>query len=96
MTLTPLEQAAKEALWLDTDYYDSDVKRLTASALLDLGVAGVEIPAEVDDLVTTAVCTYVRMLFGSPADFDRLKKAYDEQKAQLATCTGYTDWGNQA
>ena len=32
--------------------------------------------------------------FGSPQDYDRLKKSYDEQKAQMQTCTGYTDWGD--
>ena len=31
--------------------------------------------------------------FGEPDEYDRLKKSYDEQKAQLSTCTGYTDWG---
>lgn len=94
MALTTLEQAAKDTLWLTTDAYDGDVQRLVRAAQLDLGVAGVDIPDEIDALVTVAVCTYVRMLFGSPADFDRLKKSYDEQKAQLATCTGYTDWGD--
>ena len=31
--------------------------------------------------------------FGEPEDYDRMKKSYDEQKAQLSMATGYTDWG---
>lgn len=92
--LNSLETAVKAALWLTTDAYDDEVQSLTAAALLDLGVAGVVLPEEVDALVTLAVITYARLHFGSPDDFDRLKKSYDEQKAQLATCTGYTVWGD--
>lgn len=47
-----------------------------------------------DELVITAVLTYVRMRFGSPDDYDRLKEAYDNQKAQLMLATGYTDYGS--
>lgn len=42
-----------------------------------------------DALVIRAICAYVRAHFGSPDDYDRLKAAYDEQKAQLQTATGY-------
>lgn len=42
-----------------------------------------------DPLYTRAVITYVRVRFGSPDDYDRLKTAYDEQKAQLISATGY-------
>lgn len=47
-----------------------------------------------DDLVKRAIITYVRMNFGSPADFDRLKASYETQKAQLMHSSGYTDWGD--
>jgi hypothetical protein len=60
--------------------------------MLDLGVAGVVIPEQLNVLVQTACITYVQMHFGQPDDYDRLKRSYDEQKAQLATCTGFTDW----
>ena len=60
---------------------------------VDLGIAGVVIPTTIDALVTRAIITYARMNFGSPDDYDRLKAAYDEQKAQLQMATGYTDWG---
>ena len=60
---------------------------------MDLGVAGVIVPAENDVLVKQAAITYFLMHFGAPEEYDRLKRSYDEQKAQLSTCTGYTDWG---
>ena len=42
-----------------------------------------------DPLLIRAICAYVRAHFGSPDDYDRLKAAYDENKAQLQTATGY-------
>lgn len=44
-------------------------------------------------LIKRAILTYVRMNFGTPPDYDRLKKSYDEQKAQMQTATGYTTGG---
>ena len=46
-----------------------------------------------DDVIIQAVITYCKMNFGLPEDYDRLKRSYDEQKAQLGTATNYTDWG---
>lgn len=40
-------------------------------------------------LIIRAICAYVRANFGSPDDYERLKAAYDENKAQLQTATGY-------
>ena len=85
--------AAKMALRITTTAFDAEILSLLQAALLDLGVAGVVIPDNVDALVQQACITYVRMNFGQPDDYDRLKRSYDEQKAQLSTCTGYTDWG---
>ena len=59
-----------------------------------MGIAGVVLPDELDALVTRAIITYCKMSFGLPEDYDRLKKSYDEQKAQLSNATGYTDWGD--
>lgn len=42
-----------------------------------------------DPLLIRAICAYVRAHFGSPDDYDRLKAAYDENKAQLQTASGY-------
>ena len=46
-----------------------------------------------DALTQRAIITYVRMYFGSPADYDRVRESYDLQKCQLMHATGYTDWG---
>lgn len=86
--------ATKLALRISTDSFDSEITRLINTAKLDLGVAGVEVPTTLDAIVTTACITYVKMMFGQPDEYDRLKRSYDEQKAQLATCTGYTVWND--
>ena len=92
MATTEMIAAAKMAKRMTTNAYDTEVSRLLDAAALDLGVAGVEIPETMDVLVENAMITYFLMNFGEPDNYDRLKKSYDEQKAQLATCTGYTDW----
>lgn len=84
--------AVKMALRITTNAFDSEISGLIEAARLDLRVAGVVLPVELDALVRTAIITYCRLHFGQPDDYDRLKRAYDEQKAQLATCTGYTNW----
>ena len=85
--------SAKLAARITTDAFDPQIVDLLKAALLDLGVAGVIVPAENDVLVKQAAITYFLMHFGAPEEYDRLKRSYDEQKAQLATCTGFTDWG---
>lgn len=92
MTANDMLASAKMALRISTDVFDPEILQLLVAALLDMGVAGVMIPSETDELVRRAAITYVRMHFGQPDDYDRLKASYDEQKGQLATCTGYTDW----
>ncbi len=82
----------KMALRITTNAYNDELSDLITSAQLDLGVAGVVLPETIDALVTRAIITYCKIHFGLPEDADRLKKSYDEQKAQLVTCTGYTDW----
>lgn len=90
---TTLKQSAKLALRITTDAFDDQVSDLLEAALLDLGVAGVVVPDTIDAIVKQAAITYVRLHFGHPDDYDRLKASYDEQKAQLSMCSGYTDWG---
>ena len=85
-------EKVKLALRISTDKYDTELNDLIASAKLDLGVAGVVVPQTVDALVTKAIITYCKMSFGLPEDYDRLKRSYDEQKAQMSNATGYTDW----
>lgn len=85
-------EKVKMALRITTTAYDTELTDLIEAAKLDLGVAGVLLPSGLDDLVTRAIITYCKMSFGIPEDYDRLKAAYDEQKAQLSTHTGYTEW----
>lgn len=94
MADTTLIAAAKLAARISTTAYDAQIESLLDAAALDLGVAGVVIPSELDALVQQAEITYFLMNFGQPDQYDRLKRSYDEQKAQLSTCTGYTEWGN--
>ena len=49
-----------------------------------------------DKLVLQAMKTYVRMNFGSPADYDKLNASYKVQREQLANATGYTNFGEEA
>lgn len=80
----------REAMWITTNDFDAELTSLIERACADLGVVGVEATAETEDpLLLAAVATYCRLNFGSPDDYDRLKRSYDEQKAQLITCTGY-------
>lgn len=79
--------AARLALRLTTTAFDSEILALLNAAILDLGVAGIVVQSSA--LVQTACITYAKMHFGEPDEYDRLKKSYDEQKAQLISCTGY-------
>ena len=82
----------KTALRIVTDAFDDELTDLIAAAELDLGIAGVVVPSEMDALVRRAIITYCRVHFGAPDEYDRLKRSYDEQKAQLMVATGYTTW----
>ena len=84
----------KLRLRITTDAFDDEITDLINSALADLGIAGVDGENAIigNALVLTAVSTYVKMMFGEPDEYDRLKKSYDEQKAQLSMATGYTVW----
>lgn len=85
-------EKVKMALRITTTAYDAELTDLIESAKLDMSIAGVVLSPTIDALVTKAVITYCKMSFGIPEDYDRLKASYDEQKAQLATATGYTEW----
>jgi len=87
-----LIKSAKMAARITTEAFNPQISMLLDAAMADMGVAGVEIPEEASPLVAQAAITYFLMHFGEPDQYDRLKKSYDEQKAQLSTCTGYTDW----
>lgn len=86
-------EKVKLALRIVGTEFDSELTDLIAAAEADLAVAGVTNVVETDPLIRTAVITYVKARFGEPDEYDRLKTSYDEQKAQLSTNTGHTDWG---
>ena len=92
----------KVAVRLTTDAFDREINSLIEAAKADLGIAGVVLPNEMDDICKRAIITYCRMNFSYPdggghlnSSYDRMKSSYDEQKAQLSTATGYTDWGDE-
>lgn len=88
----------KTALRVTTNDMDSDINILIKAALADLklvGVTGTTVnELTTDPLVQRAVITFCRANFGQPDDYDKMKAAYDEQKAQLWMATSYTDWGD--
>ena len=93
----------KLALRISTDVFDAELLDLIAAAIADMKHAGPQFSHTVvtdnnnavtdytisDPLVARAVVTYCRAFFGSPADYDKLKAAYDEQKGQLRESSGY-------
>ena len=87
----------KKALRITANDFDNELNHLIKGALIDLGFGGampsVLTTSTTDDVIKQAVITYCKMNFGLPEDYDRLKRSYDEQKAQLGTATGYTNWG---
>lgn len=71
---------------------EAEINQYIAQAQADLGIAGVVLPTELDPICMGAIITFVKMKFGEPDEYDRLKASYDEQKAQLSMATGYTEW----
>lgn len=97
-TQMTLLERAKLALRVSTDKFNTDIQDLIDAAVADLQVTDI-FNADPDDvLIRRAVITFCRMHFGipEPAEYNRLKQSYDEQKAQLSMHTGYTNWGDQS
>lgn len=89
-------ELVKMALRITTDAFDDELTQLISSAVIDLGFGGMVDTITIqnaDSVVKQAIITYCKMNFGLPEDYDRLKRSYDEQKAQLGTATNYTNWG---
>ena len=91
MSISEILQRCKTSMRITTDAYDEEITGYIQAAMLDLGIAGVTYTS-VDELVVKAIVTYVRSSFGDPDNYAQLKASYDEQKAQLKTATGYTNW----
>lgn len=84
--------SVKLALRITTDAFNSELTDLINAALLDMGIAGIINDSTSDPLILRAVITFCKLNFGQPDDYDRLKRSYDEQKAQLSMSAGYTDF----
>jgi hypothetical protein len=83
-------QLVKASIPVTTTAYDDVLRALIEAAVQDLRIAGINADDyETDPLLRRAVVTYCRANFGSPADYDKLKAAYDEQKAQLQMSRWY-------
>lgn len=94
MATTATISAVKTSLRITVSTaFDAEIGNLIDASLIDLGFGGVANTDVTDPIILRAVTTYCRVNFGSPDDYDRLKASYDEQKAQLGTATGYTNWG---
>ena len=85
-------QAVKMALRISTDAFDAELTELIEAGQADINHAGVFNLDPDDPLIRRAIITYCRLNFGQPDDYDRLKRSYDEQKAQMGMATGYTRW----
>lgn len=74
---------------------DTEIEDLIETCMADLGIAGVDGANAIitDPLIRLAYITFCKLHDGKPDDYDRLKKSYDEQKAQLSMSSGYTTWG---
>lgn len=96
MAENTLLSKTKLALRVTVTNYDAYLTDLISAAKLDLGIAGVVVPDTLTAIVEQAIITYCELHFSALTDgeWSRLKASYDEQKAQLVTATGYTDWGD--
>lgn len=71
---------------------EQEINDLVNAFILDAKIAGVTNDDLDDPLVWLAAVTFVRLTFGSPDEYDKLKQSYVEQKAQMSMATGYTSW----
>ena len=95
MTILEKVRTALRISVSDNAAINDELTDLIKAAKLDLGIAGVVLPQTTDPIVTKAIITYCKLSFGLPEDYDRLKRSYDEQKAQLSNATGYTNWTDE-
>lgn len=93
-----LDTVKKAVRRTDTTAFDDELTMLIHAACIDLGIAGVlensdGVSAETDDpILTLAICLFCKLHFGETDEFEHLKTAYDEIKAQLSVSTNYTDY----
>lgn len=95
-TMTIL-QRAKMALQISTNTLDNEISSLISSAVIDLGIAGVDnniTEQTTDPAVIQAIIAYVGYQFNlTHGSIDRskaFKTSYDEMKAQMSMNSSYT------
>lgn len=96
MDYTPILNKARIALRIKTNAFDDEILDLIKASVSTLETRGVTVEVEdnmVEPMVLRAILTYVRMHFGQPDDYDRLKEAWETQLGQLMTTSGFTTWG---
>lgn len=81
----------KLAMRISTNAFDSEIIDMIDSAKADLGIVATSTIDETDPLILQAIITYCKLNFGEPDNWDRLKKSYDEQKAQFRANPMYND-----
>lgn len=94
MDVTNILSKAKTALRIVTDAFDGEITDLIEAGYQTLSTRGVNINDPEAPMVLKAVLTYVRMYFGQPDDYDRLRAAWETQLGQLMTTTGFTRWSD--
>ena len=95
--LAALLAKAKLTLRITTDAFDAEVSDIILAGYYDLTTRGViieETEGTISPLVLRAIMTYVRLHFGDPENPERLHESYAEQRGQLMSTSGYTDWGD--
>lgn len=76
----------KLSLRISCTDFDDELTDLISAAKKDLGIVGIDVD-ESNALHIRAITTYCKLNFGEPYDADRLKRSYDEQKAQLISAS---------
>lgn len=66
--------------------FDDELTDLISAAKKDLGIVGINVD-DTNALHIRAITTYCKLNFGEPYEADRLKRSYDEQKAQLISAS---------
>lgn len=79
-----------------TDKFDDYLLELQASAMADLGIAGVShADGEDDPMIQQAVVLYVSAYFPAQPD-PKMIQIYEAFRTRLQMATNYTDWVGDA
>ena len=85
-------EKVKLALRVTANEFDEEITDDINAACADLGIVGLDVLSTTTDAnYIRAIITYCKANFGHPekAVHDMWMASYNEQKAQLISCTGY-------